>query len=47
MGRSLAAHWGLLLPEGMQELGMLVDYRGAANSDDWYVSEHWFFGELP
>lgn len=44
--RSLAKEWSLDLPAGMNERGVLLRYEGYEDNDDWYVSEHWFFGEL-
>jgi hypothetical protein len=44
--RSLASEWGLLLPAGIQELGLALDYRGYADFNDWYTGEHWYFGEV-
>jgi hypothetical protein len=42
--RSLANEWGLVLPEGFGELGVL---RTSQDCDgDPYVSEYWYFGEV-
>ena len=44
-GRSLAQEWGLILPAGVHELGVYVDYK--SEEDDWFVvGEIWFFGEV-
>lgn len=42
--RSLAAQWGLALPEGMSERGI----RGRVEVDqgEFYEFEHWHFGEV-
>ncbi|MBC3874743.1 DUF3916 domain-containing protein [Undibacterium flavidum] len=45
-GRSLANEWGLVLPDGVKELGVSLTYQGYDDPDDWYVSEHWQFGEV-
>lgn len=45
-GRSLANEWGLVLPDGVKELGVSLNYRGYDDPEDWYVSEHWQFGEV-
>jgi len=44
--RRLTKEWGLVLPAGMQESGVAVVSSGSDSSDEQYVSEHWFFGEL-
>ncbi|WP_244268016.1 DUF3916 domain-containing protein [Stutzerimonas nitrititolerans] len=42
--RSLAREWGLVLPEGFGELGVM---RASEDCDgDPYYSEHWYFGEV-
>lgn len=42
--RSLAREWGLVLPEGFGELGVL---RASEDGDGVpYSSEHWYFGEV-
>lgn len=43
--RSLVKEWGLVLPVGVAELGISVDYR--SERDDWsLVGERWYFGEV-
>lgn len=43
--RSLANEWGLILPDGVSELGVAVDYR--SDEDDWsIVGERWYYGEV-
>lgn len=45
--RSLASEWGLVLPEGMGELGVLLEGIEDYNRpDDWYACERWYFGEV-
>ncbi len=43
-GKSLARSWGLQMPEGFSEIGILR----ISEDDDGkpYVSEHWYFGEV-
>lgn len=45
-GRSLAEEWGLYLPEGIEELGVVWDFTKSSDPDDHYVSEHWVYGEV-
>jgi len=45
-GRSLAKEWGLSLPEGMAELGVIWNFTKSTEPDDHYVSEHWIYGEV-
>ena len=45
-GRSLAAQWGLSLPRGLDEHGVLWKYDASADPGDHYLSEHWHFGEV-
>lgn len=45
-GRSLAAQWGLSLPPGVEEHGVLWRYDGSDDPSDHYVSEHWHYGEV-
>lgn len=45
-GRSLAQEWGLLIPQGMGELGVALDYRGYEDKDNWFIGERWYFGEV-
>lgn len=44
--RSLSQSWGLIVPEGMAELGLSVDYRRLEDKSDWFVGERWYFGEV-
>ncbi|QUG75477.1 DUF3916 domain-containing protein [Erwinia sp. E602] len=44
--RSLAREWGLLLPDNVKELGMLLDYRGYEDPDDWFTGERWYYGNV-
>ena len=46
VGRSLAREWGLVLPDGVAELGLALDYREFEDPEDWFVGERWYFGEL-
>lgn len=43
--RSLAREWGLVLPAGFGERGLLVEQE-AEDPDDSCRGEHWFFGEV-
>lgn len=43
--RSLAKEWGLILPDGVSELGVAVDYR-SDEDDGSFVGERWYFGEV-
>lgn len=43
-GRSLAAEWGLTLPQGIGELGALWDY--SARAEDPFKASFWIFGEV-
>lgn len=45
-GRSLVSEWGLILPDGVKELGVSLNYQDFDDPDDSYVSEHWNFGEV-
>ncbi|WP_206664889.1 DUF3916 domain-containing protein [Ewingella americana] len=45
-GRSLAQQWGLTLPDGMTERGIITDYRDEKEPENNYYSECWYFGEL-
>lgn len=45
-GRSLAEEWGLVLPEGIEELGVVWDFTKSSDADDHYLSEHWVYGEV-
>ena len=45
-GRSLAKEWGLRLPEGMAELGVVWNFTKSGDPDDHYVGEHWVYGEV-
>lgn len=45
-GRSLANDWGLQLPDGMLERGILTDHRDEQNPEYNYYSECWYYGEL-
>jgi Protein of unknown function (DUF3916) len=45
-GRRLSAEWGLILPQGMQELGVTRRDQQSDGEDVWYTSEDWFFGEV-
>ncbi len=43
--RSLAREWGLRLPPGMRERGLLLDFQiEEDNDDDRYIGEHWWYG---
>lgn len=45
VARGLAQEWGLTLPSGINELGVLLDY--SSKEDDWSLnSERWFFGQV-
>ncbi|GKX61157.1 DUF3916 domain-containing protein [Leminorella grimontii] len=44
--RSLAKEWGLILPKGMQELGIAFEYHGSDDPDEWFAGEHWYYGQL-
>lgn len=44
--RSLASEWGLVLPEGMGELGVLLDCPDDDHPDGRFVCERWYFGEV-
>lgn len=43
-GRSLAAEWRLVLPPGVDELGVRVESAGS--EQDRYVGDHWRYGEV-
>lgn len=45
-GRSLAAEWGLLLPAGVSERGVRVEYHDPDEPENSYSGEHWYFGEV-
>ncbi|WP_343229952.1 DUF3916 domain-containing protein [Yersinia kristensenii] len=44
--RSLAREWGLILPDGVQELGITLDYYGGDDPDEWFSGERWYYGQL-
>ncbi|SNY66505.1 DUF3916 domain-containing protein [Enterobacter sp. CC120223-11] len=44
--RSLAREWGLILPDGVQELGITLDYYGSDDTDEWFSGERWYYGQL-
>lgn len=44
--RSLAQEWGLILPDGVQELGITFDYYGGDDPDEWFSGERWYYGQL-
>lgn len=44
--RSLAREWGLNLPDGVQELGITLDYYGSDDPDEWFSGERWYYGQL-
>ncbi|MEC5321529.1 DUF3916 domain-containing protein [Brenneria populi subsp. brevivirga] len=44
--RSLAKEWGLILPDGVQELGIALEYHGGDAPDDWFTGERWYYGQL-
>ncbi|HEJ7947452.1 TPA: DUF3916 domain-containing protein [Serratia liquefaciens] len=44
--RSLAKEWGLILPDGVQELGITLDYYGGDDPDEWFSGERWYYGQL-
>ncbi|WP_047643013.1 DUF3916 domain-containing protein [Dickeya fangzhongdai] len=44
--RSLAREWGLILPDGVQELGITLNYYGGDDPDEWFSGERWYYGEL-
>lgn len=44
--RSLAKEWGLILPAGVQELGVAIEYHGGDNPDEWFTGERWHYGQL-
>lgn len=44
--RSLAKEWGLILPDGVQELGITFDYYGGDDPDEWFSGERWYYGQL-
>ncbi|WP_436892486.1 DUF3916 domain-containing protein [Siccibacter turicensis] len=44
--RSLAREWGLSLPDGVQELGITLDYYGGDDPDEWFSGERWYYGQL-
>lgn len=43
---SLAKEWGLILPDGVQELGITLDYYGGNDPDEWFSGERWYYGQL-
>jgi len=45
-GRSLAKEWGLILPEGVKELGVVWSFTESVDPDDRYESEHWIYGQV-
>ncbi|MCB5311930.1 DUF3916 domain-containing protein [Yersinia intermedia] len=44
--RSLAAEWGLILPENVQELGITFEYYGSEDFDEWFTGERWYYGQV-
>jgi Protein of unknown function (DUF3916) len=46
LDRRLSSDWGLRLPMGFEELGIRIDNHGDEDRHDWYISEHWYFGEV-
>ena len=44
--RSLAAEWGLILPKGVQELGITFEYYGGEDPDEWFTGERWYYGQV-
>ena len=44
--RSLAKEWGLILPDGVQELGVAIEYHGGDDPDEWVTGERWHYGQL-
>ncbi|WP_312187123.1 DUF3916 domain-containing protein [Leclercia sp.] len=44
--RSLAREWGLILPVGVHELGITLDYYGGDDPDEWFSGERWYYGQL-
>ncbi|UGA53174.1 MULTISPECIES: DUF3916 domain-containing protein [Dickeya] len=44
--RSLAEEWGLILPNGVQELGIALEYHGGDDPDEWFTGERWYYGQL-
>ena len=46
LGRSLAASWGLVVPPGMGERGVLWELHDPSEEGGEYQSELWFYGEV-
>ncbi|WP_323170006.1 DUF3916 domain-containing protein [Pantoea agglomerans] len=44
--RSLVREWGLILPDGVQELGITLDYYSGDDPDEWFSGERWYYGQL-
>ena len=44
--RSLAKEWGLILPDGVQEIGIALEYHGGDDTDEWFTGERWYYGQL-
>lgn len=44
--RSLAAEWGLVLPDNVQEIGISLAYYGSEDRDEWFTGERWYYGQV-
>jgi len=44
--RSLAAEWGLVLPDNVQEIGISLAYYGSEDRDEWFTGECWYYGQV-
>ncbi|MCG8708381.1 DUF3916 domain-containing protein [Brenneria sp. 4F2] len=44
--RSLAKEWGLILPRGVQELGIALEYHSGDDPDERFTGERWYYGQL-
>ncbi len=44
--RSLSSEMELVLPKGVQEIGVLWSYNASEDIEDHYISEHWVYGEV-
>lgn len=44
--RSLVKEWGLILPDGVQEIGVALEYHAGDDPDEWFAGERWYYGQL-
>ena len=44
--RSLAVEWGLVLPDGVSEKGIALEYCGGDDPDEWFKGERWYYGQV-